>query len=49
MTEINLALELLWRNSINPGRVVLGLGFYGRSKSIFVPMLPVLISCQVSP
>ncbi|KAI9041496.1 glycoside hydrolase [Aspergillus affinis] len=31
MTEINLGLELLWRNNINPGRVVLGLGFYGRS------------------
>ncbi|KAH7117368.1 glycoside hydrolase superfamily, partial [Dactylonectria macrodidyma] len=31
MTEIQMALELLWRNNINPGRVVLGLGFYGRS------------------
>lgn len=31
LTEINLGLELLWRNNINPGRVVMGLGFYGRS------------------
>lgn len=32
LTEINLALELLWRNNINPGRVNMGLGFYGRSE-----------------
>lgn len=32
LTEINSGLELLWRNSINPGRVNLGLGFYGRSE-----------------
>ncbi|EFE44765.1 class V chitinase, putative [Trichophyton verrucosum HKI 0517] len=31
LTEINMALELLWRNNINPARVVMGLGFYGRS------------------
>ncbi|KAI5457374.1 glycoside hydrolase superfamily [Mariannaea sp. PMI_226] len=31
LTEIQLALELLWRNNINPERVNLGLGFYGRS------------------
>lgn len=31
LTEINEALELLWRNNINPARVNLGLGFYGRS------------------
>ncbi|KAI1373922.1 glycoside hydrolase superfamily [Hypoxylon crocopeplum] len=31
LTEIQLALELLWRNNVNPGRVVMGLGFYGRS------------------
>jgi chitinase len=31
LTEIQMGLELLWRNNINPGRVVLGLGFYGRS------------------
>ena len=32
LTEIQLGLELLWRNNINPARVVMGLGFYGRSK-----------------
>ena len=32
LTEINTALELLWRNNINPERVTLGLGFYGRSE-----------------
>jgi GH18 family chitinase len=34
LTEIDLALELLWRNNINPARVVMGLGFYGRSISM---------------
>ena len=32
LTEIDLALSLLWRNDIDPGQVVLGLGFYGRSE-----------------
>ena len=32
LTEIDLALQLLWRNDIDPGKVTLGLGFYGRSK-----------------
>ncbi|KAE8151870.1 glycoside hydrolase superfamily [Aspergillus avenaceus] len=31
LTEITLGLELFWRNNINPERVVMGLGFYGRS------------------
>ncbi|KAL4969965.1 glycoside hydrolase superfamily [Aspergillus stella-maris] len=31
LTGINLAPELLWRNNINPARINLGLGFYGRS------------------
>ncbi|KAK1850239.1 putative class V chitinase [Colletotrichum chrysophilum] len=31
LTEIEEALKLLWRNNINPSRVNLGLGFYGRS------------------
>ncbi|KAK0612209.1 glycoside hydrolase superfamily [Immersiella caudata] len=31
LTEIDDALKLLWRNNINPSRVNLGLGFYGRS------------------
>lgn len=33
LTEIQTGLELLWRNNINPGRVVMGLGFYGRSNT----------------
>ncbi|KAF9876847.1 hypothetical protein CkaCkLH20_05693 [Colletotrichum karsti] len=31
LTEIDQGLELLWRNNINPERVNMGLGFYGRS------------------
>ncbi|KAK4143160.1 glycoside hydrolase superfamily [Dichotomopilus funicola] len=31
LTEIEEALKLLWRNNINPERVNLGIGFYGRS------------------
>ncbi|KAI3553385.1 hypothetical protein CABS01_11967 [Colletotrichum abscissum] len=30
LTEVDLALDLLWRNNINPSQVVMGLGFYGR-------------------
>jgi chitinase len=36
LTEIQLALELLWKNNINPERVVMGLGFYARSKPIII-------------
>jgi chitinase len=32
LTEIDNGLELLWRNNVNPERVNLGLGFYGRSE-----------------
>ncbi|KAI0890230.1 chitotriosidase-1 [Annulohypoxylon maeteangense] len=31
LTEIKLAADLLWRNNVPPGKVVLGIGFYGRS------------------
>lgn len=31
LTEIKQGLELMWRNNINPQRINLGLGFYGRS------------------
>ncbi|KAK2760017.1 hypothetical protein FQN54_002753 [Arachnomyces sp. PD_36] len=37
LTEIQMGLELLWRNNINPGRVVMGLGFYGRSFTMSSP------------
>jgi chitinase len=32
LTEIDQALQLLWRNDIDPSKVNLGLAFYGRSK-----------------
>ncbi|KAI9831288.1 MAG: hypothetical protein M1826_003727 [Phylliscum demangeonii] len=31
LTEIKLAVDLLWRGNVRPGQVNLGLGFYGRS------------------
>ncbi|CAI7670806.1 unnamed protein product [Penicillium pancosmium] len=31
LTEVSNGLDLLWRNSIDPSQVLLGLGFYGRS------------------
>jgi chitinase len=31
LTEITDAMDLLWRNSISPSKVVLGLAFYGRA------------------
>ncbi|KAF5557753.1 glycosyl hydrolase family 18 [Fusarium napiforme] len=31
ITEIDLALDLFWRNNIPPGDIVLGIGLYGRS------------------
>ncbi|KAM5351164.1 hypothetical protein ACJ41O_003887 [Fusarium nematophilum] len=31
LTEIDLALDLLWRNNVKPNNVVMGLGFYGRA------------------
>jgi chitinase len=37
LTEIDLSLQLLWRNGISPGQVVMGLGFYGRSFTLANP------------
>jgi len=34
LTEIELALDLLWRNDIDPDQVVLGLAFYGRAFTV---------------
>ena len=31
LTEIDLALDLFWRVNVDPGKIVLGLGFYGRT------------------
>lgn len=37
LTEISLGLDLLWRNQIDPAKVLLGLGFYGRSFTLSDP------------
>lgn len=37
LTEIDLALDLFWRNNINPSKIVLGVGFYGRSFKLSNP------------
>ncbi|KAH4924798.1 hypothetical protein HBI70_096700 [Parastagonospora nodorum] len=34
LTEIDLAMDLLWRNDVDPTKVVLGLAFYGRAFSM---------------
>ncbi|KAK4442906.1 hypothetical protein QBC34DRAFT_479340 [Podospora aff. communis PSN243] len=31
LTEIDLALKLMWRNNVDPAKISLGIGFYGRS------------------
>ncbi|PMD63730.1 glycoside hydrolase family 18 protein, partial [Hyaloscypha bicolor E] len=37
LTEINQTMDLLWRNNINPARVNMGIGFYGRSFTMSDP------------
>ncbi|EAU32456.1 predicted protein [Aspergillus terreus NIH2624] len=37
LTEIKTALELFWRVDINPSKLVLGFGFYGRSFTLSDP------------
>jgi chitinase len=37
LTEIDTGLDLLWRNDIDPKKVVLGLGFYGRAFTLQDP------------
>ncbi|KAF7554596.1 hypothetical protein G7Z17_g2800 [Cylindrodendrum hubeiense] len=37
LTEIDLALDLFWRNGISPSDLVLGIGFYGRSFKLSDP------------
>ncbi|OBT81895.1 hypothetical protein VE02_09580, partial [Pseudogymnoascus sp. 03VT05] len=41
LTEIAAALDLLWRNNIEPDKVTLGLGFYARTFTMTTP------SCSV--
>ncbi|KAK0630523.1 glycoside hydrolase superfamily [Bombardia bombarda] len=37
ITEIDISLDLLWRNNINPAKINLGIGFYGRSFTMSNP------------
>ncbi|KAI0865410.1 hypothetical protein F4860DRAFT_307737 [Xylaria cubensis] len=37
LTEINTALSLFWRNDIEPSKINLGIGFYGRSFQLTDP------------
>ena len=37
ITEIDAGLDLLWRNDIDPGNIVMGLAFYGRSFTMSDP------------
>lgn len=37
LTEIKQSFDLLWRNDIPPSKVVMGLGFYGRSFTLADP------------
>lgn len=37
LTEIDEAMNLLWRNQIDPSKVTMGLGFYGRSFTLSNP------------
>jgi chitinase len=37
LTEIESALDLLWRNKVSPSKVVLGLSFYGRAVTLANP------------
>lgn len=37
LTEITQGLDLLWRAGVNPDKVVLGLGWYGRSFTLSDP------------
>lgn len=37
LTEIDQTMDLLWRNDIDPAKVVIGMGFYGRSFTLSNP------------
>lgn len=43
LTEIQQSLDLLWRNNIDPARVSMGIGFYGRSAYLPYPILSCLV------
>ncbi|RHZ56167.1 glycoside hydrolase family 18 protein [Aspergillus thermomutatus] len=38
LTEIDLALDLFWRNNISPSKIILGLAFYGRTYELVTPL-----------
>jgi chitinase len=38
LTQTAIDMDLLWRNNINPQKVNMGFGFYGRSK--FLSLTP---------
>ena len=48
LTEIDQALQLLWRNNIAPQQVVLGLGFYGRTFTLSDPASCTAAGCPFS-
>ncbi|ROV91006.1 hypothetical protein VSDG_07707 [Cytospora chrysosperma] len=37
LTEIDQTMDLMWRNSIDPSKIVMGIGFYGRSFTLSDP------------
>jgi chitinase len=37
LSEIDTALSLFWRNGVDPGKINLGIGFYGRSFQLADP------------
>ena len=37
LTEIDQTMDLMWRNNIDPSKITLGLGFYGRSFTLTDP------------
>ncbi|SPJ79175.1 related to chitinase [Fusarium torulosum] len=37
LTEIDLALDLFWRNKVDPSKINMGIGFYGRSFQLANP------------
>lgn len=47
MTEIQLALDLLWRNDISPSKVTMGMSYYSRSFTLTDPDCSDL-GCEVS-
>ncbi|KAF3014161.1 hypothetical protein E8E14_002388 [Neopestalotiopsis sp. 37M] len=38
LTEIDDALDLFWRNNVDPAKMTLGLGFYGRTYTLTDPL-----------